>query len=106
MISMGPDLCSRILHGSDPSVLFGGLDLRWGILHNLYRGSWRGLYRGSLHGLCGLDLCPCIFLGRPGLELLEQGFRDWLAGLGLSLTGRFGRHSNLFARRRICCCRR
>ena len=106
MISMGPDLCSRILHGPDPSVLFGGLDLCWGILHNLYRGSWRGLYRGSLHGLCGLDLCPCIFLGRPGLELLEQGFSEWLADLGLALIGRFNSRSNFVARRRVRCRRR
>ena len=71
-ISLGPDLRSRIVHRPDPSVLFRGLDLCRGILHNLYRGSL--LYRGGLHGLYGLDLCPCIFLGRPGFEFLQQGF--------------------------------
>ena len=100
MISLGPDLCSCILHGPDPSVLFHGPDLRWGILHNLYRG--------SLHGLCGPGLCPCLFLGRPSLELLEQGFSEWLADLGLALTdlglaliGRFNSRSNFVARRRV-----
>ena len=119
MISMGPDLCPRILYGPGPSVLFRGLDLGRGILHNLYRGRWLGLYRGSLHGLCGLGLRPCIFLGRPGLELLEQFFSDGpadlglalsglglaLAGLGLALIGRFNSRS-FFAGRRVGCRRR
>ena len=102
MISLGPDLCSCILHGPNPSVFFHGADLRWGILHDLYRG--------SLHGLCGLDLCPCLFLRRPSLELLEQGFSEWLADLGLALTdlgsaliGRFNGRDNFVARRRIRC---
>ena len=110
MISVGPDLCPRILYGPGPSVLFRGLDLGRGILHSLYRG--------SLYGPCGLGLRPCIFLGRPGLELLEQFFSDGLAdlglalsglglalaGLGLALIGRFNsRSSNFFARRRVAC---
>ena len=103
MISVGPDLCSRILHGPNPSVLFHGPDLRWGIL--------RDLYRGSLHGLCRLDPCPCLFLRRPSLELLEQGFSEWLVDLGLTLLGlaligRFNSRSNFVARRRIRCGRR
>ena len=105
MISLGPDLCACILHGPDLSVLFHGPDLRWGILHHLYRG--------SLHGLCGLGLCPCLFLRRPSLELLEQGFSEWLADLGLALTdlgsaliGRFNSRSNFVARRRVRCRRR
>ena len=77
MISMGPDLCPRILYGPGPSVLFRGLDLGRGIL--------RSLYRGSLRGSCGLGLRPCIFLGRPGLELLKQSSVR-LADLGLALT--------------------
>ena len=105
MISMGPDLCPRILYGPGPSVLFRGLDLGRGILHSLYRG--------SLYGPCGLGLRPCIFLGRPGLELLEQFFSDGLADLslalsglglalaGLALIGRFNSRSNFFARRRV-----
>ena len=110
MISLGSDLCSCISHGLDPSVLFHGPDLRLGNL--------RHLYRGSLRGLCGLGLCPCLFLGRPGLELLEQGFSDWLgfsewlgfsdelADLGLALIGRCNSHSNFVARWRIRCGRR
>ena len=110
MISMGPDLCPRILYGPGPSVPLRGLDLGRGILRSLYRGSLRGPY--------GLGLRPCIFLGRPGLELLKQGFSEWLAdlglaltglglaltGLGLALIGRFNsRSSNFFARRRVAC---
>ena len=98
MISMGPDLCSRILHGPYPSVLFHRLDLCRGILHNLYWGNLRGLY--------GLDLCPCIFLGRPGFELLQQGFGCWLTDLGLILIGRHRSRSNFVARRRFRCSRR
>ena len=115
MISLGPDLCSCILHGPDPSVLFHGPDLRRGILHHPYGG--------SLHGLCGPGLCPCLFLRRPSLELLEQFFSEWLADLGLALTdlaltglaltdldlaliGRFNSRSNFVARRRIRCGRR
>ena len=50
MISLGSDLCSRIVHGPGPSMLFLGLGLSWGILRNLHWGSLRGLY--------GRDLCP------------------------------------------------
>ena len=120
LISLGPDLCSCIfiLHGPDPSLLFRGPDLRRGLLHRPYRS--------SLHGLCGSGLCPCLFLRRPSLELLEQGFIERLADLGLALIGRFnsrsapngrfnsrsaliGRfdsRSNLIARRRVRCRRR
>ena len=98
MISMGPDLCSRILHGPHPSVLFHRLDLCRGILHNAYRG--------SLRGLCGLGLCPCIIFGRPSLELLEQRFSEWLAGLGLILIDRFWGRNSFAARRRDRCRRR
>ena len=62
-ILLPPDLCSGILHGPklwpcilyvpDPSVLLHGPD-RLGILYGLY----------------GPALCPCIFLGRPSLELI------------------------------------
>src|SRR6267142_6511094 len=44
MISLGSDLCSRIVHGSGPSMFFRWLGPSWGILHNLHRGSLRGLY--------------------------------------------------------------
>ena len=82
-------------HGPDVSVLFHGPDFWSSILHNL---CW-----GSLYGLYGPDLCPCIFLGRPSLELLEQGFRWWLTVFHLTLTGRFRSGSNFVARRRIRC---
>ena len=124
MISLGLDLCSCIfiLHGLDPPLLFRGPDLGWGLLHRPDRS--------SLHGLCGPGLCPCPILRRPSLELLEQGFSEWLADLGLALTGlgsaladlglalisrfysrnalrsRFNRRSNFVARRRVRCRRR
>jgi hypothetical protein len=60
------DLCSGILHGPDLSLLLHGPDLFW--------GSLRDLCLGILHGLYGPDLCLCIFLGRPSLELIQQGF--------------------------------
>jgi hypothetical protein len=94
-MSLGPDLCPRILHGPDVSVLLHGPDLWSGILHNL---CW-----GILYGLYGPDLCPCIFLGRPSLELLEQGFRWWLTVFHLTLTGGFRSGSNFVARRRVRC---
>jgi hypothetical protein len=98
MMSLGPDLCSCILHGPDPSVLLHRPDLRWGILHHPYRSNLRGLY--------GLGLCPCIVFVRPGLELLEQGFSERPADLGLALIGRFRSRSNFLARRRVACRRR
>ena len=98
MMSRGPDLRSSILHGPDPSVLLRGPDLRWGILHHPYRS--------SLLGLFGLDLCPCILFVRPGLELLEQGFSEWPADLGLALISRFNSRSSFVARRRVTCRRR
>jgi hypothetical protein len=58
-MSLGPDLCPRILLGPDVSVPLHGPD-RWsGILHNLCWSILSGLY------LCSL--------GRPSLELPEQG---------------------------------
>jgi hypothetical protein len=64
-ISLGPDLCPRILHGPDLSVFFQVSDLWLGILQNL---CW-----GILSGPYGPNLCPWILLGHPSLELLEQG---------------------------------
>jgi len=84
----GPDLCPRILFGPDPSVL----------LH----GPVRGL--GILYGLPAL--CPCIFLGYPSLELLEQGFRWRLTVFRLTLIGGFRSSSNFVAGRRAACRRR
>src|ERR1700688_2023124 len=68
-ILLGPDLCLGIFlctRMPDVSVLLHGLDLCSGTLHDLCLG--------ILYGLYGLDLCPCIFPGRPSLELREQGF--------------------------------
>ena len=109
MSSMRPDLRARILYGSGPPVPLRGLDLGRGILC--------GLHRRNLRGPHGFGLRPCFFLGRPGLELLEQFFSDGLAGLGLALTsvrlalawlglaliGGISRRNNLFARRRVAC---
>jgi hypothetical protein len=60
----GPNhLCPRILHGTDMSMLLRRPDLCWGILRNLCLGI-----------LYGLGLRPYPFLGRPALELRQQGF--------------------------------
>jgi hypothetical protein len=59
------DLCSGILRGYDLSLRSHGADLFWGSLSDLCLGILRGLY--------GPDLCLCIFLGRPSLELFYQG---------------------------------
>ena len=69
------DLCPRILHGPEVSVLFHGPDFWSGILHNLCWGILYGpdLCPRILHGL--YDQCLRIFVGRPSLELPEQGFR-------------------------------
>ena len=82
-ILLPPDLCSGILHEPelwlrilyvpDPSVLLHGPD-RLGIFHNLCWDILHDLCLGILYGLYGPALCPCIFLGRPGLELIKQGF--------------------------------
>jgi len=70
-ILIWPDLCSRIFHNLCSGIFHDlcslhGLDL---LLHR------PDLFWGSLHDLClgilyGRDLCPCIFLGRQGLELI------------------------------------
>jgi hypothetical protein len=41
--------------------------------------------------------CPCIFLGRPGLELLQQVFNRLLTNFDLTLIGSFRRGSRLVA---------
>ncbi|TMJ46038.1 MAG: hypothetical protein E6G85_32395 [Alphaproteobacteria bacterium] len=61
-MSLGPDLCARILHWRDVSVFFHVPD-RWsGILHNLCWGILSGLY----------DLRRWILLRCPSLVLLVQ----------------------------------
>jgi len=103
-ISLGPDLCPRILLGPDVSVLFHGPDLWSSVSHNLCWGILYGLCLGILCGLYGPDLCPCIFLGYPSLELLEQGFRRWwLTDFRLTLAGGFGSGSDFVAGRRVPC---
>src|SRR6267378_2251815 len=66
-----------------------GLDLCLCILYDLCLvldlGILSGLY--GLFVLFGPDLC--IFLCRPSLELLQQGFRWWLTDFGLALRCSF-----------------
>jgi hypothetical protein len=50
----------------------------------------------------GRDLCSGILIGRPSLELLEQGFG---CDFGLVLSGSFKSGSNFVARRRVPCSR-
>jgi hypothetical protein len=59
-VCYGPDLCPRIWYGPDVSVLLRGPDL-WSV----------------------------ILLGRPSLELLEQGIGRRLTDFGLTLICRF-----------------
>ncbi len=96
-ILLGPDLRSRILHAPD-LVLLRGPDLRSGILYE------RRL--GILYGLYGSDLRPCIFVGRPSLELTKQGFGWWLTDFGLLLIGGLEGGSSFVARGRLTCSRR
>jgi hypothetical protein len=78
-------------------MLLRGPNLRWGILCNRYAGILYERYR--------LDLCPRLFVGRPSLELVQQGF-DWrLTDFGLTLIGGFESASNLAARRAVPCSR-
>ena len=71
----GPDLCPRILYVRAPSVLLHQVDRCFGIFRIRRRSILHNLCWGVLYGLRGPDLCS---LSRPGLELLEQGFRCWL----------------------------
>jgi len=109
MMSLGPDLGARILHGPGPPLLLHRPDLRRGILR----------YPDG-RGLSGSGLCPRLFLCCPGLELLEQFFSDWravlglalndlgwsLCRLGLALIGRLTNRGSFVARRRVRCRRR
>jgi hypothetical protein len=65
-----PDLCSDIMLG--PHM-------------------FAGIFQGS-------DRCPCIFLGRPSLKLLQQGFGWRLTDFGLALIGRLNSAGNFVAR--------
>src|SRR5467141_2309072 len=107
-VMLGPDLCPRIVYRPDVSVLLHGPDLFSGILHDLCLVIL-DLGLGILYGLFvlfGPDLCLCIFLYCPCLELLQQGFRCWLTDFGLALNGSFKSGSNFFARRGLACTRR
>ena len=105
MMPLRPDLCACILHGPGSPLLFHRPDLRRGVLRHPI---WR-----RLHGLRHIGLCPRLFRRRPGLKLPEQFFGDWLAviglaltGFGQALTGRLNRRSSFVARRRVRCRRR
>jgi hypothetical protein len=106
-MSLGSDLCPRILYGPDVSVVLYGPDSCRGIfLHHLCRGILHNVGLGILYGLYGHDQYPRIFAGRPSLELIQQGFGWWLTDFGLLLIGRFRSGCNFVARRRALCSRR
>jgi len=68
-VHAGPLL--RMLCGLGLSVLLHVVRRCWGIFQNLCSCI---LYRAHrLDLLYRLDVCPCIFLGRPSLELAQQG---------------------------------
>jgi hypothetical protein len=51
--------------------------------------------------LCRLERpgrCLRIFLGRPGLELIEQGLGSWRIDFGLTLKGRLKSGKQFIAR--------
>jgi hypothetical protein len=57
-MSLGSDLCPRILYGPDVSVVLYGPDSCRGIfLHHLCRGILPNVGLGILYGLNGHDLC-------------------------------------------------
>jgi hypothetical protein len=99
----GPDLCPRILYVRAPSVLLHQVDRCFGIFRIRRRSILHNLCWGVLYRLRGPDLCS---LSRPGLELLEQGFRCWLTDFCLTLIGGFRSSSNFVAGRRAACRRR
>ena len=106
-MSLGSDLSPRILYGPEVSVLLYGLGSCRGILlHNLCGGILHNVGLGILYGLYGHDQCPRIFVGRPSLELIQQGFGWWLTDFGLLLIGKFRSGCNFVARRRALCSRR
>jgi hypothetical protein len=63
---IGYGICSCILSGVCLGILDG---LRLNILYRLRLSILYRLCRGILDGLCRRDLRPCIFAGRPSLEL-------------------------------------
>jgi hypothetical protein len=94
-IMLGPHMCAGIFYGPDlrtgiydPCLVI--LDLGLGILYRLH----------------GPDLCLCIFLRRPSLELLEHGLGWWLRIFGLTPIGSIKGGSNFGARRCLPCSRR
>ena len=102
-----PDLCPRILDKPHPSVPSNGPDRRLIIFQSLRPCILRGLYRLGLclfllRRLRRLDLCPCIFLGGPGLKLLQQGSGWWLVGFSQALIGGLKSGGSLVAG---CCAR-
>jgi hypothetical protein len=86
---LGPDVSRLLLRADVPALLHRP---------SLYSGIWCRLYRP--------DLCPCIFLGRPSLELLEQRFGFCLLVFGLALIGGFNTARNFVAGRGLSCSRR
>ena len=58
------------------------------------------MFAGIFHGS---DLCPCIFLGRPSLKLLQQGCGWRLTDFGLALIGGLNSVGNFIARLFLGC---
>jgi hypothetical protein len=75
-----------------------------GIFQNLCSCILYRVHRLDL--LYGLDLCPCIFLGCPSLELPEQDFSRRLIIFRLTLIGGFRGGSNFAASRSAWVARR
>ena len=98
----GPYLCPRISDGPDLAVLLA--DRCPSIFCNLGRGILHKRFRDCFNRLHRPDLCLRILLGRPSLELPQQGCSRWLTFAPTLI--RFESGNNFIARRLVSCCRR
>jgi hypothetical protein len=94
-----PDRCSGIFRGPDvhPSIVLApqlrsGISRRPDSCPDMMFGSY--IFSGIVHGP---HLCGCVFLRRPGLKQLQQGFGWRLMDFGLTPIGRLKAASNFVA---------
>jgi hypothetical protein len=96
----GPVLCLRIVLLADfCSGIFHRPDVNPCIMHapDLCSDITLGPYMFAVI-FHAPELWPCIFLGRPSLKLVQQGFGWRLTDFGLTLSGRLNSAGNFVAR--------